>query len=310
MREPVIMDCDPGHDDAIALLLAFASDELEVKLVTTVGGNQTADKTANNALRVLSFAGIDVEVAAGASKPLMRELKTAPEVHGESGLEGPLLPEPTLKKSERNAVDAMVAVLNSSPEKVTLIPTGPLTNIATLLLTHPEVKEKIRRISLMGGSCIGGNWTPAAEFNILVDPEAASIVFNSGIPIIMCGLDVTHKAQFFEEDIVNIRNLGGKVPIMVAELMDYFKLFHMKFGFKGSPLHDPCAVAILMDPTLFTTKHCHVDIEMDGEYTTGATVVDYNNVLKKEKNVEVVFDIERERFLEVLTKALSRYPLS
>lgn len=307
MKKPVIIDCDPGHDDAIALLLAFASDKLDVKLVTIVAGNQTLEKTVNNALRVLSFAGIDAEVAAGAGKPLMRNLIIAPEVHGESGLEGPKLPEPTLRQSSRNAVEAMVDVINKSSSEVVLIPTGALTNIAALFLAHPEVKDKIERISLMGGACFGGNWTPSAEFNILVDPEAAKIVFDSGVPITMCGLDVTHKAQIYDEEIEKIRNLGGKVPVMVAELMDFFSIFHKKFGFEGSPLHDPCAVAYIIDPSLITTRACHVDIETNGEFTTGATVVDYYDVLKKKKNADVAFDIDRERFIELLIESLKKY---
>jgi len=307
MKRPVIMDCDPGHDDAIALLMAFACDSLDVRLVTTVGGNQTLDKTTNNALRVLSFAGLNVEVAQGAARPLMRDIITAPEVHGESGLEGPVLPPAAFGKSDRNAVDAMVDVINRSERKVTIIPTGPLTNIATLLITHPEVKDSIERISLMGGSCIGGNWTPAAEFNILVDPEAASIVFNSGIPVTMCGLDVTHKAQIYKEEIEQLRNIDGKVAKMVAELLDYFSLFHHKFGFKGSPMHDPCAVAYVIAPELFTTKLCHVDIETKGEFSLGATVADMWDVLKKEKNVDVALDIDREGFIELLMKSMKHY---
>jgi pyrimidine-specific ribonucleoside hydrolase len=307
VRKPVIMDCDPGHDDAIALVMAFASDALDVKLVTTLAGNQTPDKTLNNALRVLSFIGAEVEVAQGARKPLVRDLIIAPEVHGESGLEGTYIPEPTLCKSERSAVDAMADVIKKSEDKITLIPTGPLTNIASLLLAHPEAKENIERISLMGGSCIGGNWTPAAEFNILVDPEAASIVFGSKVPITMCGLDVTHKALIYDEEIEKMHKLGGKVSKMVAELLDFFALFHKKQGFKGSPLHDPCAVAYVIDPTIITTKKCHVDIETRGEFTTGATVADLNDVLKLEKNVDVALDIDRERFINLLFNSVKHY---
>ncbi|KUO72534.1 MAG: hypothetical protein APF77_23915 [Clostridia bacterium BRH_c25] len=307
MKKPVIIDCDPGHDDAIALLMAFACDNLDIRLVTTVGGNQTLDKTTNNALRVLSFAGVEVEVAGGASKPLMRDIITAPEVHGESGLEGPVLPPAKYKESDRSALDAMLDVIRKSGTKVTIIPTGPLTNIAALLLMHPEVKENIERISLMGGSCVGGNWTPAAEFNILVDPEAASIVFNSGIPITMCGLDVTHKAQIYGEEIEQLRSIDNKVAKMVAELLDYFALFHQKFGFKGSPMHDPCAVAYVIAPELFTTKLCHVDIETKGEFSTGATVADMWDVLKKDKNVDVALDIDREGFIELLKKSMKHY---
>lgn len=306
-KKIVIMDCDPGHDDAIALLMGFACPDLDIRLVTTVGGNQTAEKTLNNALRVLSFAGINVEVAKGASRPLIRDLIIAPEVHGESGLEGPELPPPTLKPSDKNAVNAMYDVITKSSEKVYIVPTGALTNVATLFLQHPEIKEKVERISLMGGSAVGGNWTPAAEFNILVDPEAAKIVFESGIPITMCGLDVTHKAQIYREEIDRMHKLGGKVPKMVAELLDFFEIFHKKFGFKGSPMHDPCAIAYLIDPTLITTKKCHVDIETKGEFTLGATVVDYNDVHKKFKNVDVAFDIDRERFIDLLFRSVQHY---
>lgn len=307
MRIPIIMDCDPGHDDAIALLMAFASDKLDVRGVTIVGGNQTLEKNTINALKVLSFAGIKTRVAPGASKPLMRKLIVAPEVHGESGLDGPILPEPTYGVCGLSAVELMVDIIESSKEKITLVPTGPLTNIAMLFMAHPKVKDKIERISLMGGSAIGGNWTPAAEFNILVDPEAADIVFNSGIPITMCGLDVTHKAQAYSEDIERIRAMGGKVAVMVAELMDFFALFHWRFGFKGSPLHDPCAVAWLIDPTLITTEHCRVDIETEGEFTTGATVADLRPMKRFNCNADVALDIDRERFIDLLCELLQKY---
>lgn len=307
MRKKVIIDCDPGHDDAIALLLAFASDKLDVKAVTIVAGNQTQEKTLNNALRVLSFANINVPVARGDDKPLMRDLIIAPEVHGESGLDGPELPEPTLKPSDLSAIELIAKVARESEEKITLIPTGALTNIGKFLLCHPELKDKIERISLMGGACFGGNWTPAAEFNILVDPEAADIVFKSGIPITMSGLDVTHKALIYNEDIERIRSVGGKVAVMVAELLEFFAKFHMETGFEGSPLHDPCAVAWVIDPTIIETKRLHVDIETTGKHTLGATVVDYYDVLKKEKNADVAFDIDRERFVDMLVEAMKYY---
>ncbi|WP_125154615.1 pyrimidine-specific ribonucleoside hydrolase RihA [Clostridium rectalis] len=304
---PVIIDCDPGHDDAIALLLAFASERLDVKGVTIVGGNQTLEKTLNNALKVLSFADINVPVAKGADKPLMRELIIAPEVHGDSGLDGPCLPESHLKPCDLSAVEFIAKIVKESEEKITLIPTGALTNIAQFLICYPELKNKIERISLMGGACFGGNWTPAAEFNILVDPEAADIVFKSGIPITMSGLDVTHRALIYKEDIERIRAIGGKVAVMVAELLDFFSKFHGQMGFEGSPLHDPCAVAWVIDPTILKTKKLHVDIETKGEHTLGCTVVDYYDVLKKEKNVEVAFDIDRERFVDMLVQAMNNY---
>lgn len=308
-KKPIIMDCDPGHDDAIAILLALASDKLDVKAITTVAGNQTVEKTFNNALRVLSFVDKYVPVAKGASEPLIRNLETAPEVHGESGLEGPELPEPTIEPSELSAIDLMVDVIMNSEEKITIVPTAALTNVATLFLTHPEVKDKIEEISLMGGACDGGNWTPSAEFNILVDPEAADIVFRSGVPITMCGLDVTHKAQIYKDEIEVIRGLGNKTSVMVAELLDFFAIFHKNedFGFEGPPLHDPCAVAYLIDPTIFTTRKHFVEIETKGELTLGATVVDVRDMSGKEKNVNVVFDVDREKLFEMLCDAFKTF---
>ncbi|MDW7670140.1 MAG: pyrimidine-specific ribonucleoside hydrolase RihA [Bacillota bacterium] len=308
MKKPVVMDCDPGHDDAIALLMALASDKLDVKAVTTVGGNQTSAKTLQNALKILSFAGIThVPVAAGASRPLVRELEIAPEVHGESGLDGPELPEPTFPPSPLSALALMEKVISESPVPVTLVPTGPLTNIAQLLIASPHLKSNIERISLMGGSAVGGNWTPAAEFNIMVDPEAADIVFHSGIPITMCGLDVTHKALIFDEEIEQIRTQGGKVSVMVAELLDFFAKFHSEMGFEGSPLHDPCAVAWLIDHDLFTSQLLHVDIETDSEFCDGATVVDIRGTTGKKENVDVVFDVDRSGFIKLLSDSLRSY---
>ncbi len=308
MKKPILMDCDPGHDDAIALLMAFASEKLDVRAVTTVGGNQTSEKTLRNALKILSFAGIThVPVAAGASRPLVRELEIAPQVHGESGLDGPDLPEPAFAPCEKSALALMQEVIEASEEKVTLVPTGPLTNIASLLIAAPHLKAKIERISLMGGAAVGGNWTPAAEFNIMVDPEAADIVFQSGIPITMCGLDVTHKAQIFDEEIEQIRRQGGKVAVMVAELLDFFAKFHQEMGFEGCPLHDPCAVAWLIHPELFTSEKHHVDIETCGEFTDGATVVDIRGVTGREPNVDVVFDVDRDKFIRLLADSMRHY---
>lgn len=308
MKKPIIMDCDPGHDDALALLLALASDELDVKAITTVGGNQTSEKTLNNAMRILSYAGIThIPIAPGASQPLVRELQIAPEVHGESGLEGPELPEPTFQSYHKSAIELMEEVIMSNDKKITLVPTGPLTNIAALLLAVPAVKNRIERISLMGGSAVGGNWTPASEFNILVDPEAADVVFKSGIPITMCGLDVTHRAQIFDNEIEKIRCHGGKISLMVAELLDFFAKFHKDLGFEGSPLHDPCAVAWLIKPELFTSQHLHVEIETKGEYTSGATVVDYRGVTGRKPNTDVVYDVDRSAFIQLLTTCFEKY---
>lgn len=306
-RIPIIMDCDPGHDDAIALVLAHASPGLEILAVTTSAGNQTIDKTTLNARKVLAFLGSDVPVARGASKPLFRDLIIAPQVHGESGLDGPALPDPTIPESPLSAVELAAQAIRGCDRPVTLVPTGALTNIAALLMTHPELKPRIARISLMGGSAVGGNWTPAAEFNILVDPEAAHIVFNAGIPVTMSGLDVTHKALVTRADTERFRALGGRVSTMVAELMDFFVRFHEEnFSFGGSPLHDPCAVAWLVAPQLFTARTAHVDVERRGSISVGATVADFAGRNGAIMNVDVLTDIDREGFIDLLEAALRR----
>lgn len=308
MRLSVIFDCDPGHDDAIALLMAFASDRFDIKAVTVTGGNQTLAKTLRNARRILSFADVKGPiVAAGCDKPLLRPLEIAPQVHGDSGLDGPYLPESDYPVDPRHAVEVMKDVLTQSPEPMTIIATGPLTNVGLLLMTYPEVKPQIKQIAIMGGSVVGGNWTPSAEFNILVDPEAAHAVFHSGIPVIMAGLDVTHKALVMPEDTERIRALGKKVPVMVAELMDFFAKFHMAMSFTGTPLHDPVPVAYLIDPSLFKTADYFVDIETDGEFTTGSTVADIRNRYGKAPNVKVLLDVDRPKFIDLIVELLGHY---
>lgn len=300
----IIIDCDPGHDDAIAILMALAhKDRLNIKGITTVGGNQTLEKITDNALKILSFVNEDIKVARGAEGPLLRELRTGAEAHGESGMDGPILPEPKFNAVEENAIEFMAKIIKESNEPITLVPLGPLTNIALLLKSYPELKEKIEYISLMGGACYGGNVTPCAEFNIYVDPEAARIVFNSGIPIAMSGLDVTHKAQIFDDEIAKLKDLGT-VSNMVAELLDFYSIASKRFGFEGSALHDPCAVAWLLKPEIFTAKKCHVDIETYGELTRGMTVVDCTIKDEKNGNTEVLFDVNREAFVNMVFDAL------
>lgn len=307
MSIPVIMDCDPGHDDAIALVLAVACPEIDLRAVTTSAGNQTIDKTTLNARKVLGFLGSTVSVARGAPRPLFRDLITAAAVHGESGLDGPVLPAPRLPESQLSAVDLMAKTLRESERRVTLVPTAALTNVATLFLTYPELKAKIERVCLMGGSAEGGNWTPAAEFNILVDPEAAHIVFNAGLPVMMCGLDVTHKAFVTREDIERFRSIGGRAAVMVAELLDFFGRYHeASHEFAGSPLHDPCTIAYLADPSLFSGRRAHVDVECRSRLATGATVVDFRGRPGRERNVEVILDVDRARFVDFIDAALRR----
>lgn len=310
MALPVILDCDPGHDDAIALILALASPELKVLAVTTSAGNQTPDKTLNNALRILTLLGRDdIPVAAGAPKPLARELIIADNVHGESGLDGPKLPDPAFSPVAMTALELMAKCLRESPEPVTLVPTGPLTNIALLLAAHPELKQKIARIVLMGGAAGAGNWTPAAEFNIYVDPEAADMVFKSGLPITMCGLDVTHQAQVMDEDIERVRAITNPVAQCVAGLLDFFMIYHRdpKWGFAGAPLHDPCTIAWLLAPALFHGAECRVDIETGGTHTSGMTVVDRYGLTGKPANALVLLGLDRAGFIDLLVTRLRAF---
>ncbi|MDN6018212.1 MAG: pyrimidine-specific ribonucleoside hydrolase RihA [Enterobacterales bacterium] len=305
MSLPIILDCDPGHDDAIALILALASPELELKAVTTSAGNQTPEKTLRNALRILTLLQRnDIPVAGGAVKPLMRELIIADNVHGESGLDGPELPEPNFAPQQCNAVELIAKTLRESKEPMTIVATGPLTNIALLLTSHAELKPKIARIVIMGGAAGLGNWTPAAEFNIYVDPEAAEIVFQSGLPIVMAGLDVTHRAQIMSEDIERFRQLGNPVAAVVADLLDFFMEYHKqeKWGFQGAPLHDPCTIAWLIKPSMFTCVERWVGVETQGKYTQGMTVVDYYGLTNNAPNTTVMMDIDRQAFVDLLVE--------
>ena len=304
---PIIIDCDPGHDDAIALILAFAQEALEVKGVTVVAGNQTLDKTLGNAKKILSFIGKRPPVAAGAARPLFRNLETAPLVHGESGLDGPAIPEADFKEEPFGAVELLRKIIMESPEPVTLVPTGPLTNIALLFSAYPEVKKNIRQISLMGGGIAMGNWTAAAEFNIYVDPEAAALVFASGLPIIMAPLDVTHRAMIMRSEVERLRNLGGKVPVLVAEILDFFFEFHRSQGFAGAPLHDPCAVAWLVKPELFIAKPFHVAVETQGASTAGMTLADQRPWTSAAPNATVLLDLDREGFIRLIIDACKFY---
>lgn len=304
---PAILDVDPGHDDAVALAMACGAPDLDLLAVTTVAGNVELEKTTYNALRVLSLVGhTAVPVAAGASSPLVRTLRTAYDIHGESGLDGPELPEPIFDADGRDAVRLIADVLEASPGPVTLIPTGPLTNVATFLRRHPELKEKIARISLMGGSIGIGNTTPAAEFNVYVDPEAAREVFDSGLPITMSGLDVTHQAGAGPAERDRLRGIGetGRV---IAGFLDFFAVtYESAFGFDAPPLHDPVAVAAVLSPGLLTTRHMRVDVECDGYLTRGETVCDYYGVTGKPPNAEVGVTLNKDGFFELLYEALER----
>jgi inosine-uridine nucleoside N-ribohydrolase len=311
---PIILDCDPGHDDAIALLLALASPEVELLAVTTVHGNQTLEKTTANALRVLDFAGrTDIPVAAGASRPLTREPKVADHVHGESGLDGPFLPPPQHGPVAQHAVDLMRETIAASPRPVTLIPTGPLTNIALLLdqLNRDQHDGRnIERIVLMGGAIAEGNITPAAEFNIWADPEAADRVFRCapewGLDVTMIGLDVTHQALLTPPIAERLR-ATGKTGTFVAELVEFFSRYHREtYGWDGAPIHDAVAVAHVIRPGLVETKRRNVEIEVESELCRGRTVVDLWNRTERAANADVGIRIDADGFFELLVERIAR----
>jgi inosine-uridine nucleoside N-ribohydrolase len=299
---PILLDCDPGHDDAIALLLALASPELELRGITTVAGNQTLEKTTANAIRVLEFAGrADIPVAAGADRPLVREPFVAAYVHGETGLDGPDLPPPQGQPVNRHAVDFLADKIREADGALTLVPTGPLTNVALMLALYPDARPE--RIVLMGGAVAEGNVTPAAEFNIWADPDAAARVFASGIELTMIGLDVTHKALF---TTAHIGRLAGRVGEMVTELLRFYDKFHREvYGFDGSPIHDAVAVAQVMKPELVETLHRNVEIDMESELCRGRTVVDVWRRTDRQPNAHVGVDIDADGFLELLIERIN-----
>lgn len=300
---PVLIDCDPGHDDAVALVLAFGCGKLDVLGVTTVAGNGTAADTHRNALRVMSVIGRRVEVARGAEKPILRPLVTAARVHGESGLDGPVPFEPTLESSRRTAFDLITETLLGAEGRTVVVATGPLTNVAIALLARPAIADKIERIVLMGGAARDGNVTPAAEFNIATDPEAARIVFESGIPVTMVGLDVTHEALVFPDEVDRLRGTG-RVGAFVGELMDFYSVFYRSQGFPGNPVHDALAVASVFEPRVVKTRDLHVGIETRGELTCGRTVADFRGVTGKRPNARVALEVDREFFIRLLLDAV------
>ncbi len=305
MPTPIVLDCDPGHDDAIALLLALASPELELLGVTTTYGNQTVDKTTANALRVLELAGrTDVPVARGAAEPLARPLLVASHVHGESGLDGPALPPPSIHPVATPALEWLAAAVAASEAPVTLVPTGPLTNVARYLEQHGTAG--IERVVLMGGAIAEGNMTPAAEFNVWADPEAAQIVFDSPLDVTMIGLDVTHKAVTGPDVQRRLRE-AGSIGVFVAELVDFFTVYHRQtYGWDGAPIHDAVAVAHLLRPGLVETKLRNVEVERVSELCRGRTVVDLWLRTDRPPNAHVGVDLDADAFFDLLVERISR----
>ncbi len=309
-RRKIIIDTDPGQDDAVAILLALASPEIELLGVTAVAGNVPLHLTQRNARIVCELAGRpDIPVFAGSDRPLVHPLVTAEHVHGKTGLDGPQLPEPTMALQETHGVDFIIETLRREPAgTVTLVPIGPLTNIALAFRRAPDIVERVQQIVLMGGAYFEvGNITPAAEFNIYVDPEAADIVFRAGAPLVVASLDVTHKALTTRTRVEAFRTMGTPVGRMVAEWTDFFERFDKeKYGSEGAPLHDPCTVAWILRPELFSGREINVEIETRSPLTRGMTVADWWRVTGRPANALFLGDVDAEGFFRLLTERLAR----
>ncbi|WZL75000.1 nucleoside hydrolase [Clostridiaceae bacterium 35-E11] len=308
-RKKVILDCDPGHDDAINILLAGKSPYIDLQAITVVAGNQTLEKTAKNALNICSAVGItDVPIAAGMSKPMVREQVIADDIHGETGLDGPSFDEPTIPLDPRHGVDLIIELLMKSEGDITLVPTGPLTNIAMAMRKEPKIVSKIEQIVLMGGAYQLGNVTPAAEFNIYADPEAAHVVFSCGRPVVMMGLDLTRQALATPEVIAKMKPIGNKASKLFVDLMEFFtKTQHEVFGWDSPPVHDPTTVAWLIDPSVIETKPMYVEVDIRSERSYGRTLCDYFGVVGKPANTEVAVKLDFDKFWNIVYETLKLY---
>lgn len=309
MTEPIILDCDPGHDDAIAMLLAHGNPDVELVAVSTVHGNQTLEKVTHNARVVGRVAGITgVPFAAGCERPLVRTVGTAAEIHGESGLDGPVLPEPTLPLDPRHGVDLIIdTVMSRDPGTVTLVATGCLTNVAMAARKQPRIVDRIKQIVLMGGGYHTGNLTPTAEFNIAIDPEAAHIVFNESWELTMVGLDLTHQALATDTVLTKIDAVGTGPATFVRELIDFFaSTYKQAQGFDSPPVHDPCAMARVIDPDVMTTRRAPLDVELTGTLTQGMTVADLRRPAPPGCHTSVGVELDFDRFWNLVTGALER----
>ena len=309
MQRKILLDCDPGHDDAVAMMLAWGNPSIELLGVTTVGGNQTLDKVTRNALSVATVVGMhDVPIAAGCRLPLVRPVEIAPDVHGDSGLDGVELPEPAVQLDPRHGVDLIIeTIMSNEPGTVTLVPTGPLTNIAMAARKEPRIVERVQEVVLMGGGYHVGNWSPVAEFNIKVDPEAAHIVFNEKWPIVMVGLDLTHQALGTDEVAERIAAVPGSVSQFTLGLFTFFrKAYQDAQGFEFPPVHDPCTLAYLIDPTIVETVKVPVDVELNGSLTTGMTVADFRAPAPEDCHTKVATRLDAPRFWGLVVDAIDR----
>lgn len=309
-RQRIILDCDPGHDDAVAIMLAANSPQLELLGVTTVAGNQTLERTRTNACRVLQWIGFDsIPVYGGCDRPMVRQAPQAGDIHGETGIDGPVWP-PLVKTPEaEHAVSYIIRTLLASDGDIAVVTTGPMTNLAMALRMEPRIAEKIRRIVLMGGSCGYGNVTPAAEFNIVTDAEAAHVCFTAGRPVTMVGLDVTRRVLCYPEIIERMERVGTCASRLFADLMRFFcKTQKAVFGHEGGPLHDPLAVASLIDPGILTLKPMNVRIDLRSEQSYGRTNCDCFGYLGLPATADVAVDVDAGRFWDLVEQCLRRYP--
>ena len=304
----VILDCDPGHDDAISIIIAASGvSDLNILGITTVAGNVEVEKNTINTLKICELLGLDVPVVQGTRRPLVKESEIAPEIHGETGMDGPVLPEPQIGVTEGHAVDFIIEQVMSSGEPVTLVPTGPLTNIAMALIKEPRIIENIDEIVLMGGGTFG-NWTPAAEFNIFVDAEAARVVYESSVPVTMFGLDVTHQVIATDDIIERVSKIDNKIAVFVKELLIFFgETYKNHFGFNGGPIQDACTTMYLLKPELFETEYLNVTVETKGEYSYGMTVIDTLSVTGREPNTNVALGVDQEAFWTLFEEVLKSF---
>lgn len=309
MAKKIILDCDPGHDDAVAILLALGNPEIEIVGITTVGGNQSLEKVTYNARAMLEAAHAhDIPVYAGSNRPLVREQEVAESIHGETGLDGVELPIPTRPLEDMHAVNFIVkTIMESEPGTITLVPTGPLTNIALALRMEPRIAERVSEVVLMGGGFHEGNWSAVAEFNIIVDPEAAHIVFNAPWKLTMVGLDLTHQALCTPEVQCRIEEIGTPLAVIVSGLMDFFrKTYQDNQDFVDPPVHDPCTVAYLIDPSVVQTRRCPLDVELHGELTLGMTVADLRGPEPSEEecHTQVATKLDFDKFWNLVIQAI------
>lgn len=308
-KRKIILDCDPGHDDAVAIMMAAIHPKLDLLGITIVAGNQTKEKTVRNGLNVVQHLGLDVPVYAGFSEPMVRDRQViADDIHGESGLDGPVFEPLTKTVEDEHAIDFIIRTLLASDGDITLVPTGPLTNIAMAMKREPKIVPKIKEIVLMGGAYQLGNMTPAAEFNILADAEAAHVVFTSGRPVVMMGLDLTRQALCYPEIIERMEKIGNKASQLFADLMRFFGMTQKAvFGWAGGPLHDPTCIAYLIDPTCIEVREMFTEIELRSEKCYGRTLCDYFNYSKREPNSKVAVKLDVDKFWQIVEDCLRMY---